>query len=181
MSDGKGERPSLSLRDMPKEQPIFIADLARAFGWRTERMRRKLFSIHTGHEAPVVIRVGGRWAVCSINRLREVWNGVGERGLTVEELTDQLVDSRKREEEAQERNRDLRTEITRLRARQRATETRIVEVELALVKATHIFSALAPTDPERPTPGAFLAEEDESGVRTSETAISVTVAAKERA
>jgi hypothetical protein len=161
--DGKREAPP-SLRDLPQDQPIFIADLARAFRWRTERMRRKLFSIHTKHDDPVVIKIGGRWALTSINRLRQAWHGVGERGLTVEELSEMLEQTRTQLRDSLERNRELRTEITRLRARQRATEERVVQVEESFVKATQ--SLMTPTRLERPIPS--FAEETESGTHLVE-------------
>ena len=158
----------IALRDLPLDQPILLADLACAMRMRTQRLRRRLFKIHRKQDDPVLVQIGQRWAVTSINRLRQVWHGLGERGLTVEELTEQLAECRARESLAQERNRELKRELGSLRARQRATEERVVELEHAFVKATRLVEHFTTTELERPTPGAFAGDENESGTHLVE-------------
>jgi hypothetical protein len=158
----------VALRDLPQDSPIKLPVLARAMKLRTQTLRRRLRKIHMKQDEPVLVRIGNQWAIASINRLRQVWHGIAERGLTVEELTEQLVDARARESAAQERNRDLKLQVMQLRARMRATETRMVEIEHAFERATRVFEHLTPTELERPTPGAFLRDEVESGVHVVE-------------
>lgn len=165
----RADEHPVSLRDLPQDSPIKLPVLARAMKLRTQTLRRRLRKIHTKQDEPVLVRIGNQWAIASINRLRQVWHGIAERGLTVEELTEQLADARTREIASQERNRDLKLQVMQLRARMRATETRMVEIENAFEKATRVIDHFTPTELERPTPGAFLQDETESGVHVGVT------------
>ena len=158
----EGPPAPLSLKDLPQDSPIMLTVLARRMNLRTRRLKYRLLKVHKKHEEPVLVRIGNHWAVASINRLRQVWHGLGERGLTVEELTEQLAESREREERARDRAREAEKQIQSLRARQRATEDRMVKLEDSFEKATRIFAHWTDTDlTGKPTPLTFRAEENE--------------------